>query len=91
MKKIALLGSTGSIGTQALEVIEEHSDKFEVEVLMRLYADYSNYMKKALELAAADKMGMLNSINAMKNFLYRISRGQFNQETWDKHKFMPVF
>jgi 1-deoxy-D-xylulose-5-phosphate reductoisomerase len=33
MKKIALLGSTGSIGTQALEVIEEHSDKFEVEVL----------------------------------------------------------
>jgi len=33
MKKIAILGSTGSIGTQALEVIEEHSDKFEVEVL----------------------------------------------------------
>ena len=33
MKKIAILGSTGSIGTQALEVIEEHPDKFEVEVL----------------------------------------------------------
>lgn len=32
-KKIAILGSTGSIGTQTLEVIEEHSDKFEVEVL----------------------------------------------------------
>lgn len=32
-KKIAILGSTGSIGTQALEVIEEHPDKFEVEVL----------------------------------------------------------
>lgn len=32
-KKVAILGSTGSIGTQALEVIEEHSDKFEVEVL----------------------------------------------------------
>lgn len=32
-KKIAILGSTGSIGTQALEVIEEHADKFEVEVL----------------------------------------------------------
>jgi 1-deoxy-D-xylulose-5-phosphate reductoisomerase len=30
---IALLGSTGSIGTQALEVIREHSDKFVVEVL----------------------------------------------------------
>lgn len=32
-KKIAILGSTGSIGTQALEVIEEHSDQFQVEVL----------------------------------------------------------
>jgi len=36
MKKkrgIAILGSTGSIGTQALEVISEHPDVFEVEVL----------------------------------------------------------
>ncbi len=32
-KKIALLGSTGSIGTQALEVISEHAGLFEVEVL----------------------------------------------------------
>jgi len=32
-KKIAILGSTGSIGTQALEVIDEHADKFQVEVL----------------------------------------------------------
>ncbi len=33
MKKIAILGSTGSIGTQALEVITSHKDKFSVEVL----------------------------------------------------------
>lgn len=32
-KRIAILGSTGSIGTQALEVIASHPDKFEVEVL----------------------------------------------------------
>jgi 1-deoxy-D-xylulose-5-phosphate reductoisomerase len=32
-KQIAILGSTGSIGAQALEVISEHSDLFEVEVL----------------------------------------------------------
>jgi 1-deoxy-D-xylulose-5-phosphate reductoisomerase len=32
-KQVAILGSTGSIGTQALEVISEHSDLFEVEVL----------------------------------------------------------
>jgi 1-deoxy-D-xylulose-5-phosphate reductoisomerase len=32
-KRIAILGSTGSIGTQALEVISSHPDLFEVEVL----------------------------------------------------------
>jgi 1-deoxy-D-xylulose-5-phosphate reductoisomerase len=31
--RIAILGSTGSIGTQALEVISAHPDTFEVEVL----------------------------------------------------------
>ena len=32
-KRIAILGSTGSIGTQALEVIRAHPDRFMVEVL----------------------------------------------------------
>ena len=32
-KQIAILGSTGSIGTQALQVIEEHNDLFEVYCL----------------------------------------------------------
>lgn len=32
-RRIAILGSTGSIGTQALLVIESHPDLFEVEVL----------------------------------------------------------
>ena len=32
-KKIAILGSTGSIGTQAIEVVEEHPDLFEVYAL----------------------------------------------------------
>ena len=33
MKKIAILGSTGSIGTQALQVIAEHPDLYEAYVL----------------------------------------------------------
>ena len=33
MKRIAILGSTGSIGTQALDVIATHSDLFEAYVL----------------------------------------------------------
>ena len=32
-KRIAILGSTGSIGTQTLEVISQHPDLFEVELL----------------------------------------------------------
>ena len=32
-KGIAILGSTGSIGTQALEVIEEHQEHFNLEVI----------------------------------------------------------
>jgi len=32
-KRIAILGSTGSIGTQAIDVVRENSDHFEVEVL----------------------------------------------------------
>ena len=33
MKKIAILGSTGSIGTQTLDVIRAHSDELEVVAL----------------------------------------------------------
>ena len=33
MKKIALLGSTGSIGTQTLEVVSEHADELEIVAL----------------------------------------------------------
>ena len=32
-RQLAILGSTGSIGTQALEVISEHADLFEVYAL----------------------------------------------------------
>jgi len=32
-KRVAIFGSTGSIGTQALDVIRSHSDLFEVEIL----------------------------------------------------------
>lgn len=34
MKKVAILGSTGSIGTQTLRVIEENRDKFKVSALV---------------------------------------------------------
>ena len=33
IKKVAILGSTGSIGRQALEVIDANPDAFQVEML----------------------------------------------------------
>jgi 1-deoxy-D-xylulose-5-phosphate reductoisomerase len=45
-KKIAILGSTGSIGTQALEVIEEHSGLYEAYILTA-----NNQVDKLIEQA----------------------------------------
>ncbi|MDN3686812.1 1-deoxy-D-xylulose-5-phosphate reductoisomerase [Cyclobacterium jeungdonense] len=33
IKRVAILGSTGSIGTQTLEVIQKHPEKFQAEIL----------------------------------------------------------
>ncbi len=33
MKRLAILGSTGSIGTQTLEIVSKYPDRFEIEVL----------------------------------------------------------
>ena len=32
-KRIAILGSTGSIGRQTLDVVRQHPDRFEVEMI----------------------------------------------------------
>jgi 1-deoxy-D-xylulose-5-phosphate reductoisomerase len=48
MKKIAILGSTGSIGTQALEVAREQPERFAVE-LLTCGANCDLLMQQALE------------------------------------------
>lgn len=47
-KKIAILGSTGSIGIQALDVIRQNSEKFKVEVLTA-YSNDELLVNQALE------------------------------------------
>jgi 1-deoxy-D-xylulose-5-phosphate reductoisomerase len=47
-KRIAVIGSTGSIGTQALEVIREHPEQFETEVLVA-HSNADLLIKQALE------------------------------------------
>jgi len=48
MRRIALLGSTGSIGTQALDVIKAHPDSFELEVLTA-HSNADLLVRQALE------------------------------------------
>lgn len=47
-KRIAIIGSTGSIGTQALEVIRENPENFEAEVLVA-HSNADLLIKQALE------------------------------------------
>lgn len=47
-KRIAIIGSTGSIGTQALEVIKENPDHFETEVLVA-HSNADLLIQQALE------------------------------------------
>ena len=59
-KQIAILGSTGSIGTQALEVIEEHSDLYEVYCItannkVELLAEQAHKFKPAAVVIANEQ------------------------------------
>ena len=67
MKRIAILGSTGSIGTQALEVIEAHPDQFSVEVLTAnsnvdlLIAQAKKFKPNAVVICDTTKLAALKS------------------------------
>ena len=61
MRKIALLGSTGSIGTQALDIIRAHSDLFEAYLLTAndnadlLIRQAREFVPDSVVIANADK------------------------------------
>ena len=65
-KRIAILGSTGSIGTQALEVISENPDYFEVEVLTAnknadlLISQAKKYLPNTVIIADETKYNQVN-------------------------------
>lgn len=73
MKKIAILGSTGSIGTQALDVIRHNRDKYEVVALScgsntdLLEKQIEEFQPQAVCVAARDGAEKLNEIAAMED------------------------
>lgn len=76
-KKLCILGSTGSIGTQALEVVAANQDKFEVEVLTA-----NNNADLLIQQAIAFKVNTVVIANKDK---YR-----YVSDALDKH-FIKVF
>ena len=61
MRKLAILGSTGSIGTQALDVAARHSDRFAVTALVahssseKLFEHQRQFPPKSLALTVEPK------------------------------------
>lgn len=71
-KKIAILGSTGSIGTQALDVVRQHKDKFQIEVLTA-HSNADLLIEQALEFKP-------NTVVIVNESLYE----KVNDVLWDK-------
>ena len=67
-QQICILGSTGSIGTQALDVIQQHSDRFEVYCLTannrveQLAAQARKFHPAAVVIANQDKYPQLKEL-----------------------------
>ena len=78
-KRIAILGSTGSIGTQTLDVIEQNPTHFEVEVLTAnnnarlLIEQTKKFNPNTIVIANENKYDEL--VDALKNFPVKIYAG----------------
>jgi len=78
-RQIAILGSTGSIGTQALQVIDQNPDFFEVSVLTAnnnhemLIAQALKYQPNAVVICNKEKYPLVKE--ALKNELIKVYAG----------------
>ena len=78
-KRIAILGSTGSIGTQSLEVIDKNPEKFEVEVITAnnnvdlLIQQAIKYKPNAVVIANPDKYKYVSEV--LKNEPVKVFAG----------------
>lgn len=79
IKRIAILGSTGSIGTQALEVIEENPEIFRVE-LLTAYNNAELLVKQAIKfvpnivvIGNEDKYNLVK--DSLRNFPIKVFAG----------------
>lgn len=79
MKRLAILGSTGSIGTQALDVVAAHPDLFEVEILSAhsnaaLLIEQANKFKPNA-VVVTDEMKYESVKNALSSLPIKVFKG----------------
>lgn len=79
MKKLSILGSTGSVGTQTLEVVREYKDRFEVEALaagsnIELLEQQVREFRPKITAVADEKK--YREFKARVNGLTRVAAGQ---------------
>ena len=79
MKKIAILGSTGSIGTQALEVIRQNPDLFTAEVLTA-QSNRDLLIRQSIEfqpnaVVIGDESGYVTVRDALKPYPVKVFTG----------------
>ena len=89
MKKIAVLGSTGSIGKQTLEVIKKNKDIFKLELISansnyKLLAQQANkFQPKVVILCDSSKIEKLNKL--IKNPKIEILEGESSLNNFSKY------
>ena len=80
MKRIAVLGSTGSIGTQTLDIVRRHPDMFCIEMLVA-GSNSELLIKQALEfnpntVVIADKSKYKEVADALQSKNIKVFSGQ---------------
>ena len=88
-KQLTVLGSTGSIGTQALDVIRQHPDKFEVYALTanvnvdKLAAQAREFLPDSVVIADETKYEALkDSLAGLPVKVYAGSDAVATKPTW---------
>ncbi|MDR1516560.1 MAG: 1-deoxy-D-xylulose-5-phosphate reductoisomerase [Dysgonamonadaceae bacterium] len=76
-RKIAILGSTGSIGTQALDVVSQHRDRFEVYALTA-----NNNVDLLIEQARRFQPEMVVVVNEEKYAALKTALGDLPIKVW---------
>ncbi len=84
LRRIAIFGSTGSIGTQALEVIAANPDKFSVEILTA-HSNHELLTEQALKfnpnmVVIADEKKYLNVKEALASTNIKVFAGEKSLE-----------